>query len=355
MMAMCRKMIPTMGVVKVNPGSWVWSEEERWPPLQRVLAAPFWTLSVHEDIRNTLARPVVEPKLSASDAKFTTITSDRNFGQVDADVVSEATATGVCHIIPMAPGSPLPSGVTNLPYQAVFLEVPPAYFSGIHSFVTSLVSRNVPLVVAGPCAEVKAVCDTLRGEEVSQSLSIFDIIYFTSTGAAGRYTHVQYSIVLICLNCPHGLKIPRYVTTYGTTLLRSSVFPEFAGWFLSAFDIVVTEEERGAPCPWLCVVTTQPELPPQLIIRMQCDFNVTVGYLDENMSEDFPHMIMAGMTKADGMMRIFWDEAISDLVSGRPVDLSGEAYIPESEEVGGGGRCARTGGGNPPKTEDYKA
>ena len=72
-MAMCRKMIPTMGVVKVNTGNWVWSEEERWPPLQRVLAAPFWTLSVHEDIRNTLARPVVEPKLSASDAKFTTI------------------------------------------------------------------------------------------------------------------------------------------------------------------------------------------------------------------------------------------------------------------------------------------
>ena len=102
-------------------------------PLQCVLAAHFWTLSVHEDIRNTLARPVVEPKLSASDAKFTTITSDRNFGQVDADVVSEATATGVCHIIPMAPGSPLPSGVTNLPYQAVFLEVPPGYFFG-HPF-----------------------------------------------------------------------------------------------------------------------------------------------------------------------------------------------------------------------------
>ena len=127
-MAMCRKMIPTMGVVKVSTGSWVWSEEERWPPLQRVLAATFWTLSVHEDIRNTLARPVVEPKLSASDAKFTTITSDRNFCQVDADVVSEATATGVCHIIPMAPGSPLPSSVTNLPYQAVFLEVPQHIF-----------------------------------------------------------------------------------------------------------------------------------------------------------------------------------------------------------------------------------
>ena len=147
MMAMCREMIPTMGVVKVTPGACVRSEDDRWPPLQRVLAAPFWTLSVHEDIRNTLARPVVEPKLSASDAKFT-ITSDRNFGQVDADVVSEATASGVCHIIPMAPGSPLPCGVTNLPYQAVFLEVPLAYFSGIHSFVTSLVSRNVPLIVA---------------------------------------------------------------------------------------------------------------------------------------------------------------------------------------------------------------
>ena len=139
--------------------------------------------------------------------KFTNITSDRNFGQVDAVVMIEATATRVCHIIPMAPGSPLPSGVTNLPYHVVFV-VPPGFFSGIHSFVTSLVSRNMPLIFAGPCAEVKAVCDTLRGEEVSQSLSIFDIIYFTSTGAAGRYTHVQYSIVLICLNCPHGLKIP---------------------------------------------------------------------------------------------------------------------------------------------------
>ena len=66
-------------------------------------------------------------------------------------------------------------------------------------------------------------------------------------------------------------------------------------------------------------------------------------------------MVMAGMSKADGMMRIFWDEAIFDLISGRPVDLSGEAYIPESEEAGGGERCARRGGGNPPKTEDYKA
>ena len=86
MMAMCRKMIPKMGVVKVTPGAWVWSESDRWPPLQRVLTAPFWTLAIHEDIRNTLARPVVEPKLSTSDAKFTTITSARNVGQVDADV-----------------------------------------------------------------------------------------------------------------------------------------------------------------------------------------------------------------------------------------------------------------------------
>ena len=106
MMAMCRKMIPTMGVVEVTPGAWVCSESDWRPPLQRVLAAPFWTPAIHKDIRNTLARPVVEPKLSASDAKFTTITGDQNFGQVDADVVSEATATGVCHIIPMAPGSP---------------------------------------------------------------------------------------------------------------------------------------------------------------------------------------------------------------------------------------------------------
>ena len=119
------------------------------PPLQRVLAAPFWTLSVHEDIRNTLARPVVEPKLSASDANFTTITSDQNFGQVDADVVSEATATGVCHIIPMSPGSPLPSGVTNLPYQAVFLEVPPAYFSGIHSLCLRWCHAMCPSLLPG--------------------------------------------------------------------------------------------------------------------------------------------------------------------------------------------------------------
>ena len=87
---------------------------------------------------------------------------------------------------------------------------------------------------------------------------------------------------------------------------------------------------------------------------MQCDFNVTVGYLDENMSEDFPHMIMAGMTKADGMMRIFWDDAISDLVSGRPVDLSGEAYIPESEEAGGGDDAPEEVEETPPKRKTTK-
>ena len=88
---------------------------------------------------------------------------------------------------------------------------------------------------------------------------------------------------------------------------------------------------------------------------MQCDFNVTVGYLEENISEDFPHMIMAGMTKADGMMRIFWDEGS---LTWSVVDQLTSPVRPTSQNLrrwGGGGRCARRGGGNPPKTEDYKA
>ena len=48
---------PEHALVNLAGKKWRWSEEEQWPPIESVLAAPLWTLERYEPLRARLRSP----------------------------------------------------------------------------------------------------------------------------------------------------------------------------------------------------------------------------------------------------------------------------------------------------------
>ena len=49
--------------IHVNVGRWQWRPTDEWPPLNAVLATPFWKADAYAEVRGRLQRPAPEMRL----------------------------------------------------------------------------------------------------------------------------------------------------------------------------------------------------------------------------------------------------------------------------------------------------
>ena len=60
--------------IKVTTGSWRWSQEDQFPPLQCVLETKFWSDVAYDECRKALQQELLKPKVVLG-GQFTTITT----------------------------------------------------------------------------------------------------------------------------------------------------------------------------------------------------------------------------------------------------------------------------------------
>ena len=248
---MAKRQCAIASHLKVAYGSWMWTEENPWPPWLAVIKAPLWKEPKYEGLRGLLQKPIAKPICEKSDSGLISIQCARE-SLVETSAGKLIAESGRVELMAMRCGVPVPSIISSLPFAACVIEVPRLYTAGLHNLVAQLLLSGVPVFIAVESADVKATVAALKAT-VAEDMYPCDVSIYNLSTKTPLYASTSH-LVSICSATAFDTRLPRYVTyTEGhmSSVMRVEIFsfllslvkvPKPASnWFLLGFCLCILQ------------------------------------------------------------------------------------------------------------------
>ena len=238
--------------IRVLPGRWKWSQEDRFPPIACVLATKFWHDELYKAVREPLKRPIPTPEVLIG-GEFVTVETKRkrpppavpesaptasqptsqppDLGTEPIPEDSEAgshpapspkpspskdkeppkedesTKTGLIHVLGMKADGYFPGTLRDLSYHMVFIEVgddDTDATSPVHSVVARLMymAERFLVAVIGDRIRVHDVSQAIQKDIVRERLLVYPIYIFSPEAASAPYQFGQQELLIISRMAP---------------------------------------------------------------------------------------------------------------------------------------------------------
>ena len=225
-------------------GKWSWNRDQPWPPLKTVLACKLWSDPLYQPLRDTLVKPLIEPVIELGseyitihclpkptppvapveptppDEPVSVIEEEEEIEEeelfsaerpkskpststplaqssVPSGQRAPPTEHSVLHIMPFAPGCPVPADILAMPLQCAFFEVDPTV-PIIHTYLNRLICQGVPLVLIGSVLDNDSMVQSIRNLLQQENLYTPTIeVYSPGPEAPSPYSHCRSRITIV--------------------------------------------------------------------------------------------------------------------------------------------------------------
>ena len=177
---MCMQQCKTVGRLSFPIGSWVWSEDDPFPPWSSCLRAVLWTDYKTKDLRAVLLKPRVNPHLQTVEGGVSTLRTGDVCHTTDVDGETGRSESGTVLVVSMKMDGPVPVAVATLPYMLMIMEIPRFWTQGFHTLLLSHMAQRNPVILAGDPKDTSAMLanlmqDTdLATEYTDMTIAIYD-------------------------------------------------------------------------------------------------------------------------------------------------------------------------------------